>query len=122
MKGKLKCSAIRCANNVNETCIASSIHVMGSLANTSLETDCDTFLEKGDIFSTSHFTNRNLAGEYVQLFSNESVDMSPDIACDAERCIYNVNRLCSADYVKIDGDKAMSSDQTQCETFNEYNQ
>lgn len=122
MKGKLKCSAIRCANNVNETCIASNIHVMGSEAHTSTETGCDTFIEKGDIFSTSHFTNRNLAGEYVELFSNEPVYMSPDIVCDAEKCIYNVNSVCTADQVKVDGDKAMSSDQTECETFKEYNQ
>lgn len=124
MSGKLRCSAIRCANNVNETCIARNIHVAGSQAHTGSETDCDTFVQKGDISSTSHFANRNLAEDYVQLFSNESVDMSPEIACDAESCIYNLNRMCSADSVKIDedGDEANSSEQTQCKTFKEHNQ
>lgn len=117
MNGKLRCSAVNCANNVNETCIANRIHIIGTSAHTSLGTECDTFLEKGDIFSTSHFTNRNLAGEYAQLFSSEPVEMSPNITCDAEECIYNVNNLCSADYVKIEGDKAEDSRQTQCETF-----
>lgn len=122
MSGKLRCSAERCANNVNKFCVAASIHVNGSSAHSSPETDCDTFLEKGDIYSTSHFTNRNLSGEFTQLFSGESVEISPEIACEAENCIYNVNKLCSADFVQINGEEAHSSERTQCGTFKEYNQ
>ncbi|WML36151.1 DUF1540 domain-containing protein [Clostridium sp. OS1-26] len=122
MSGKLRCSAERCANNVNKFCVAASIHVNGSSAHSSSETDCDTFLGKSDIYSTSHFTNRNLSGEFAQLFSGESVEMSPDIACEAENCIYNVNRLCSADFVQIHGEEAHSSEHTQCETFKEHSQ
>lgn len=122
MSGKLRCSAISCANNVNEFCVARTIHVTGNSAHSSRETDCDTFIEKGDIHSTSHFTNRNLTGEFAQLFSGETVEMSPDIACEAEKCIYNVNRLCSADFVQIHGEEGRASGYTQCETFKEVNQ
>lgn len=119
MSGKLRCSAENCYNNVNEFCIASSIHVMGSDANKSPETECDTFIEKTNIDARSHFTNRNLAGEFRQLFSANTVEISPEITCEAQNCVYNVERICSADDVQIDGFNATTSDSTECHTFRE---
>ncbi|MCT8976406.1 DUF1540 domain-containing protein [Clostridium sp. CX1] len=119
MSGKLRCSAKNCYNNVNEFCIASSIHVMGEEANTSPDTMCDTFLEKTDADAMSHFTNRNLAGEFRQLFSADTVELSPDIVCEAQNCVYNVNRICSADFVQVHGPNARTSESTECETFRE---
>lgn len=119
MSEKLRCSAESCYNNVNEFCIANVIHVGGLEAHISPETACDTFIEKTDVSATSHFTNRNLSGEFSQLFSGETVEMAPQIACDAKNCTYNANRICSADYVEIQGSNARTSERTECETFRE---
>lgn len=120
MSGKLRCSAERCVNNVNKFCTAESIHVNGNSAHISTETDCDTFWEKGDMNSIYFFNNTNLSGGFRQLFSKETVEMSPDIVCEAENCIYNVSRVCSADFVQIHGEEAHSSRYTECETFKEH--
>lgn len=119
MSEKLRCSAENCYNNVNEYCVANVIKVSGSNAHTSPETACDTFLEKTDASATSHFTNRNLSSEFSQLFSGETVDVAPQIACEADNCTYNVNRICGAENVEINGPHATSSERTQCETFRE---
>lgn len=120
MSEKLRCSAKNCYNNVNEFCVANVINVTGSNAHTSPETSCDTFIEKTNVSGTSHFINRNLSDEFGQLFSGETVEMAPQIACEAESCTYNNNRICGAEYVEIKGPNATTSERTQCETFREH--
>ncbi len=117
MSGKLSCSAVNCVNNLNSLCTANSIHVTGSPAHTSTETECENFAEKGFVNAMSNFTNMNLIGEFRQLFSKDSIEMSPEIKCEAENCIYNITKLCSASNVQVYGPEAKTSEGTQCETF-----
>lgn len=119
MSEKLRCSAEHCYNNVNKFCIANVISVRCSEVDTTSKTACNTFVEKNDISGTSHFTNRNLLDGFRQLFSHQRVEMDPHIACDAEGCIYNTNRICGAQYVEIHGENAKVSEKTECGTFTE---
>lgn len=119
MDTKISCSAKTCYYNVNEMCIAKSIHVVGENAYKNTDTDCNTFIEKEDIYGTSHFTNRNLTDEFKQLFTNDNVEMKPEIICEARNCVYNVNKVCGASEIIIHGPAAGSSSETQCQTFKE---
>jgi hypothetical protein len=103
-------------------CSANIIHVLGSGAHTSRETMCDTYAAKGFKNAVTHLPNMNVAGEIKQLFTNESIQMSPGIKCEAINCRYNEERVCHARNVQIYGPRAESSEGTQCETFiNETN-
>lgn len=118
MNGKLGCSALGCAYNANGSCSANTIYVNGEDANTSNETQCETFVEKGFVNTVTNLSNVNLQGGVRQLFNRNSNDkMSPDIKCKAEKCIHNENEICQAGYVVIYGPGALSSESTQCETF-----
>lgn len=119
MSGKLICSAGNCVNNINGLCSANTINVNGSRAHTSSGTDCETFAEKGFMNAVKNLGNMNFAGEVRQIINRDSISMSPNIKCQAVNCVYNVNRLCSADNVQIYGPGAVASQGTQCETFRE---
>lgn len=122
MSTKLSCDARKCVNNINGLCDAYMIHVTGVQARESSSTDCGTFAEKGILSTTtSRFTNSNLMGEFKQLFTNESIEMSPHIKCEAQNCIYNVNTICEAENVQVHGPEAQNSGSTQCETFKPHN-
>lgn len=120
MSGKLSCNAEKCVNNINGLCDANTIHVTGDKSHSSRETECETFSPKGLINAMSNFTNMNLVGEFKQLFSKDSIEMSPEIKCEAENCIYNVNELCTASNVQVYGPEARTSRETECETFKEH--
>lgn len=119
MSGSLSCSAANCVNNTNGLCSANTINVRGSAAHTSSGTDCETFSEKGFVNAFKNLGNMNIAGEIRQLVRKDSIEMSPNIKCQAENCVYNVNRICGADNVQIYGPGAASSEGTECETFRE---
>ncbi|NMM62284.1 DUF1540 domain-containing protein [Clostridium sp. P21] len=120
MSGKLSCSAGKCVNNINGLCSANNIHVVGSEIHSSKGTECETFMQRGFMNAMSNFTNMNLVGEFKQIFSRDSIEMSPEIKCEAENCVYNADRLCSASNVQVYGPDARSSGGTQCETFKEH--
>lgn len=117
MEGKLTCSAENCVHNINGFCNANSIEVEGEKSNSTSETQCKTFASKGVINSMSKVANTNLVGGFKQVFTNESVEMSPHINCEAYNCIYNTDRMCIAKNIQIDGESADTSRETQCETF-----
>ena len=117
MSGSLSCSATECVHNINSLCAANTIHVGGMSARTSGGTQCDTFAEKGFRNAVANMGNMNVVGEIKQLFTNSSVEMSPQIKCDAVKCVYNASRICNANYVQIYGPAAATSEGTQCETF-----
>lgn len=114
---ELSCSALNCVHNMTGLCSANIIHVLGSGAHTSRETMCNTFAEKGLRNAVTHLPNMNVAGEIKQLFTSESILMSPSIKCDAINCTYNRDRACHAENVQIYGPRAEASEGTQCETF-----
>ena len=117
MNGSLSCSAVNCVHNLGGLCSANIIHVVGMSAQKSGETQCDTFAEKGLINSITKLANTNVAGEFRQLFDGDDVELFPDVKCDAVNCIYNHERMCSAEAVQITGPHASTSDDTICETF-----
>jgi len=119
MSANLSCSALNCTNNASGSCVANAINVSGPNASNSAQTECDTFLQKGAVGGTSHFTNANLGGELKQMFANGPSPIAPMINCEAEGCTFNSSRKCTADSVEVKGDGSWSSRGTRCETFRE---
>ncbi|WP_127836653.1 DUF1540 domain-containing protein [Clostridium prolinivorans] len=117
MSGKLSCNALNCVNNVNGLCSANVIHVIGAGAHNSRETMCNTFAPKGFINAVTNLPNMNVVGEIKQVFTTESIEMSPSIKCEAINCKYNESRKCKSLNIQVIGSKAGSSEETQCETF-----
>lgn len=118
MRTKLSCSAANCIHNASGLCSANEIKVEGLSASTSTGTDCKTFEEKGFTSAYNSFGNMNFKGEIKQLFNKDSVELKPEIKCEAENCKYNSEHICNAENVQIYGPGAKSSVGTQCETFN----
>ncbi|MFD3155749.1 DUF1540 domain-containing protein [Haloimpatiens sp. FM7330] len=121
MSGKLACSASNCVNNENGLCTANKIDIMGINSVSSDGTNCDNFAEKGIKNALSNMFNINVTGEFKQIFTKESIEMSPEIKCKAINCIHNVNNTCIASNVYIHGDSAFTKEQTKCETFKKRN-
>lgn len=117
MSNKLNCTADTCVNNINNLCSANTIHVEGNIANTSSETECETFSEKGFRNAVTNLANMNFGGEIKQLLNSDSIVMSPKIKCEAINCQHNSARICNADNVTINGPGAATSSATLCETF-----
>jgi hypothetical protein len=42
----------------------------------------------------------------------------PEVECSAVNCIYNEDRMCEANELKIIGEKSKAPNQTECITFN----
>lgn len=117
MNGELSCSAFNCVHNMSGLCSASQIHVLGNGAQSSAETMCSTFAEKGIKNAFANLTNMNIGGEVKQLFTNSSIEMSPIIKCDALNCKYNEGRACEASNIQVHGPDANSIEGTGCVTF-----
>ncbi|MCY6483282.1 DUF1540 domain-containing protein [Clostridium aestuarii] len=117
MNTVLSCSVGKCVHNINGLCSAREINVGGLKANTSSDTQCGTFAEKGLKNAFTNLANMNISGELKQVFAKNSIEMSPKIICNAENCSYNNNRICNAPNVQIKGLRAQMSEQTECETF-----
>ncbi|WP_234123027.1 DUF1540 domain-containing protein [Clostridium hydrogenum] len=116
---KLMCSANTCVNNMNGLCSASTIDVHGIKAHSSNGTECETFAERGIRNALSNLTNMNIPGEIRQIFSGNSVEMSPRIRCQAINCSHNKGKECIARTVQMYGPGAVTSEGTECETFEE---
>lgn len=117
MAYSLSCNCTNCVNNERGLCEANNINVSGMNAHASQGTQCDTFMEKGLKNAFSSMSNINVAGELKQLYSNASIEMAPNIRCSALNCRYNSNQMCTANDVKIDGTRAITSSKTCCDTF-----
>lgn len=99
---KLKCSVQNCLHNSEECCCKSAIIVDGSNAEKKDNTCCGSFDEKrGDSFRNSY----------------ESPNTSLRVECEATNCVYNKDRLCSADKIDISGIRASNAEATECATF-----
>ena len=116
---KLMCSAGTCVNNMSGLCTASTINVHGIRANQSIDTECETFAERGMKNAVSNLVNMNISGEIRQAFNKGSIVMSPKIKCEAVHCNYNDHKLCSAKSVQIYGPGAATSEGTQCDTLSD---
>lgn len=117
MRNPLSCNALNCVHNTSGLCSANKIEVEGMNASTSNETQCHTYAEKGIKNAFTNMVNMNVAGEIKQLINNKSVNMSPEIVCEAVSCRYNISNACSAPNVQVIGGAAHTSEGTECETF-----
>lgn len=96
----LTCSAQYCTHNKNNCCCISNIHVNGKKSDDSEDTSCGNFIQ--------HIGA-------VQL--NESACSNLSIDCDAQKCVYNKQKVCLADRVDIGGIDAHENKRTECSTF-----
>ena len=117
MDVRLTCNADNCVNNVNGLCSANTIKVKGMDSHSSSGTECETFAVRGVKNALSNLTNMNIPGEIRQLFTNNTIEMSPYVKCDADNCVHNSAGKCIAANIQITGPKANVSADTKCETF-----
>lgn len=113
----LSCGALNCVYNMSGLCSARKIQVDGEDAHESEGTDCGTFEQRGLKSAFTNMANMNIGGELRQVFDKDTIDMSPQIKCDAVRCSYNADKICHASNVQISGHGAETSIETKCETF-----
>ena len=117
MSGKLNCSADGCVHNMSGSCSANYISVEGNQAHTSKSTECNTFARKGFVNAFANVGNMNITGEFKQFVNKDDAVMNPSIKCGAINCTHNMDQICGASNVTIQGPGATSSDGTQCDTF-----
>lgn len=117
MSGNLACNAKNCIHNSRSVCGANNIHIRGANATAGNYTECGSFMEKGIKNSLENVYNYNIGGE---VYNNYSGGTTPNIACDAVKCQYNINGDCVSNYVQIDGVGAVDSNRTGCQSFRNY--
>lgn len=100
---KLNCNVTNCASNRNHLCTRDGITVSGIDAVNAQGTCCDAFQQE-----VVGMTNQSM-----------SCNPCPDtrIKCEARECVYNANKVCTAEAVAIRGDHAAEKYETRCETF-----
>lgn len=104
---EIKCSALNCGYNENNTCHKKNIKVEGLYSRSKLGTFCQSF--------------RNPIDE--TLFKEEMADeMSLDehkvkIGCTANYCIYNKDNYCKASRITVGQKNAKYRSETQCDSF-----
>ena len=102
----LKCSVEDCVHNQEHRCCLSDIEVTGPTAETRNETNCASFVQRG-----------NGAQNAV---SHEEPATESEICCTAAKCIHHVaGDRCDADCVCVGSYSHRSTccEETQCETF-----
>lgn len=99
---RLDCSVTGCVHNAENCCCRGSITVDGKTAKDKCGTCCASFDEK----TGSGFKN---------VFKTPEGELR--VSCEAENCIYNKNKLCSADHIGIVGGNATEAHQTECSAF-----
>ena len=99
---ELRCAAINCTYNKDRYCSKGDIMVGGSQAEKSVETCCESFVDKS-------------RDTYKSALNHPSKTISID--CEACKCIYNKDYKCHAERVDIGGSNACHSRETECATF-----
>ncbi|MDD3219497.1 MAG: DUF1540 domain-containing protein [Lachnospiraceae bacterium] len=99
----LNCSAVKCVYNKNEYCSKADIQVGGEDAQTSDETCCASFKERG------HDSASNSTGETASAYTQ--------VQCEACTCVHNDQEECHADAIDICGCNACDCMETKCGTY-----
>ncbi len=100
---KINCNVDNCSHNSTGVCYANRIDVGGKGVTEACETCCGSFLDKK---------------HYSTLTNNTNADGPCDcIVCSAEKCVYNNNKLCTADTIQVSGHDAQIYTETICSTF-----
>jgi hypothetical protein len=102
---RLVCDAVNCGNNHDRLCCLDEIEVCGCDACTCEGTCCGSFVD-----------GKN---EYISSFADVSASEDTHIGCEAGACVFNLDGICEADRVKMEGEYAHRMDSTCCGTFRE---
>ncbi|MPQ42683.1 DUF1540 domain-containing protein [Clostridium tarantellae] len=113
---RLICTAYNCVNNVNSLCTAFNLHIEGEKANCKSETMCETFAPRTFINALKNTFNTNYVGSIMQAL-NPDFDVVHHIYCNVTNCTYNIGLKCTSTDIRILGDNANTSENTECETF-----
>lgn len=119
MENKLICKAEECVNNMGGFCTARVINMIGVLAREKEDVKCSTFGERTITEALKNATNLNLGGAFAQAFNTEKIEISPEVLCSAEKCIYNHKKKCVAKDVFVNENALTSVGSPYCETFKE---
>ena len=101
---ELRCAAVNCTYNKDRYCSKGDIMVGGSQAEKSVETCCESFVDKS-------------RDSYKSALDHPSQTISID--CEAVKCVYNTDYRCKAEKVDIKGNTACKAEDTICATFKE---
>lgn len=117
MRVDLNCSATNCVNNQAGLCSANTISIKGKKAKTAEQTKCETFKEGSIYNSLASMGNLNVGGTIKQVFNTDEIEMTPNVHCDVDNCVYNIKNLCTAPGLVIKGNESTNSKETYCQTF-----
>lgn len=98
----LVCSAEGCVHNCDRFCCKGTILVEGASANCCGDTCCASFDKQTQNFTKNHY---------------ETPSRGLSVECEAATCIYNENRMCTAEEISIAGHQAKAAAQTECATY-----
>ena len=98
----LKCSATTCMYNQKELCSKGEIKVNGADARYADETCCASFDERTQGCATNKYETPNRA---------------LNVECEAESCVYNQSRKCTAQEISISGQGAKMASHTECASY-----
>lgn len=98
----LDCTVTGCVYNEDKCCCKGDIKVEGREAETTEQTCCGSFKERGE------HSSRNVA---------KKISKSIDVACDACKCEFNEDRKCAAEHIGIAGSNACTCAETECASF-----
>lgn len=99
---KLACGVESCTYNQDKCCRKDAIQVMGDSAHFASETCCGSFAQKG-----YGATNSTVCCAKAET----------EVKCEALKCHYNRDKVCSASHIGISGRHADSMKETECATF-----
>lgn len=103
----LHCEVNNCGNNKDNFCCRPDIRVGGPRSGASAQTFCANFVDA-----------RDSSGMPQNAIDQTSPNPSLDIHCEAEKCVYNQNRACSADTISIRTNRASNGQiKTECASF-----
>ena len=99
---KLECCVESCVYNQDSCCKKDSIQVMGDTAHFASETSCGSFSQRKEMNASS---------------SAGCPCVNTEVKCEAVKCKYNNDQVCSANHIDITGRHADSLKETECATF-----
>ena len=99
----LECTAQQCVNNHSRLCALKEIHVNGRDACRCQDTCCGSFMAENAAYSNVRDTRDAAPGTHI--------------GCQVKQCVYNLDGVCDAEEVLIDGSYARRPDGTRCDTF-----
>ncbi len=102
---QLNCQVTVCAHYNSGYCCKQEILIDGENARQKEQTSCESYYP--------------MTASYQDSIECESSDpkQSIQVQCNAQKCYYNQDLICSADHINIGGQHADTRDETLCTTF-----